>query len=48
MAVHFMSRDDQATINLTGFDMESFHYLLHLFAPVYELCTPFMDADGLS
>ena len=41
----FMSRDDQVMITLTGFDLESFHYLLHLFA-AYEQYTPFMDADG--
>jgi hypothetical protein len=42
----FMSKDDQAMITLTGFDMWSLHYLSHLLAPVYEQSTSFMDADG--
>jgi hypothetical protein len=42
----FSSRDDQAMITLTGFDMESFYYVLNLFAPVYEQYTPHMDKDG--
>ena len=33
-------------ITLIGFDMESFHYLLHLFTPVYKQGKPFMGADG--
>jgi len=41
----FSSRDDQATITLTGFDMESFYYLLNLFAPVYEQYTPHMNKE---
>jgi hypothetical protein len=33
-------------ITLTGFDVWSFHYLLALFAPVFEEYTPFEDENG--
>jgi hypothetical protein len=33
-------------ITLTGFDVRSFHYLLALFAPVFEEYTPFGDENG--
>ena len=44
--VMFSCQDDQAMITLTGFDIESIQYQLHLFTPVHEHYTPFMDADG--
>ena len=33
-------------IMLTGFDVRSFHYLLALFAPVFQEYTPFGDENG--
>jgi len=38
--------DDQAMITLTGFDLNSFNFLLALFAPLYDKYTPFVDANG--
>ena len=40
------SSDDQAMITLTGFDHESFYYLLRSFAPIFDANSPFGDADG--
>jgi hypothetical protein len=42
----FASRDDQAMITLTGFGMESFNYLVNLFAPVYDHYSPYVNKDG--
>lgn len=42
----YESRDDQAMITLTGFDMASFKYVCSLFAPFYDNYTPFTDANG--
>ena len=33
-------------ITLTGFDAPSFHFLLNLFAPVYEHYLPYVNKDG--
>ena len=33
-------------ITLTGFDIESFHYICNLFAPYYNDYSPFVDPDG--
>ena len=41
-----MYGDDQALIMLPGFDLNSFHFVLTLFAPVYQQYTPFVDVDG--
>ena len=40
------SRDDQAMITLTGIDVNSFNYLLGLFAPVFDKYSPFVDDEG--
>mgnify|MGYP006199202059 CR=1 FL=1 len=42
----YHSNDDQSMITLTGFDVRSFHYLLALFAPVFEEYSPFGDENG--
>jgi len=42
----YTTGDDQAMITLTGFDLPSFHFLLNLFAPLYDNYTPFIDKDG--
>ena len=42
----YHSNDDQLMITLTGFDVRTFHYLLALFAPVFEEYTPFGDDNG--
>ena len=42
----YTSGDNQAMITLTGFDMDSFHYICNLFAPMYDNYSPFIDANG--
>jgi len=40
------SQNDQALITLTGFDFESFRWLLDKFQNVYQSYSPFVDPDG--
>jgi DDE superfamily endonuclease len=40
------SRDDQAMITLTGFDFNSFFWLLAKFQPLYDNNSPFLAEDG--
>ena len=42
----YSSQDDQAMITLTGFDVNSFHYLCSVFAPMCETYSPFVNKDG--
>lgn len=40
------SGDPQAMITLTGFDIDSFHYICNLFSSFYNDYSPFIDGDG--
>jgi len=40
----FMSANDQALITMTGFDHSCFHYILHRFAPLYALYSPYSES----
>ena len=42
----YTSGDPQAMITLTGFDIDSFHYICNLFAPYYYEFSPFIDTEG--
>jgi hypothetical protein len=41
------SGNNSAMITLTGLDFETFHWLCHRFAPLYDTHSPFLDADGM-
>jgi hypothetical protein len=42
----YISKDDQAMITLTGFDYNSFQYILVLFSPTYDKYSPWIDESG--
>ncbi len=41
----YSSKNDQAFITLTGFDVDGFNTILHIFAPIFDDYTPF-NTDG--